>query len=121
MLENGKKHTALNGENSGEQITEALKYLHAEFLKSPTLEEVSAKCGFQQNYFCRKFKASTGKTYKEYLTDLKINYAKRLLKSGNFTTTELCYACGFNTVSSFLAQFKKATGETPKSYLKSQV
>ena len=72
-------------------IIEGLKYLHANFFKDPSLNETADITGLQKNYFCRKFKETTGKTYVEYLNDLKIDYAKQLIQSTEKSITELCF------------------------------
>ena len=99
-------------------IIEGLKYLHANFFKDPTLTEIADVTGLQKNYFCRKFKETTGKTYIDYLNDLKIDYAKQLLNSTDKSVTELCFICGYHSMSQFNTEFKKRTGLSPKHYRK---
>lgn len=99
-------------------IIEGLKYLHANFFKDPSLNETADITGLQKNYFCRKFKETTGKTYVEYLNDLKIDFAKQLLQSTDKNITELCFICGFHSMSQFIMEFKKRTGLSPKLFRK---
>lgn len=101
-------------------IIEGLKYLHANFFKDPSLNETADITGLQKNYFCRKFKETTGKTYVEYLNDLKIDYAKQLLQSTEKSITELCFICGYHSMSQFITEFKKRTGFSPKLYRKNK-
>ena len=97
-------------------IIEGLKYLHANFFKDPTLNETADITGLQKNYFCRKFKETTGKTYKDYINDIKINYAKQLLTTTDKSITELCFICGYHSMSQFITEFKKRTALSPKLY-----
>ncbi|MCQ2399933.1 MAG: AraC family transcriptional regulator, partial [Clostridia bacterium] len=94
-----------------DKIFNAIKYINENFTDSPTLKKVAEYCGYQENYFCRKFKSVTGTTFSDYLIDLKIQFATRLLSSDTMPSAlETCYACGFNSLSSFMREFKKRTG-----------
>ena len=116
-----KRVTANDAISSAENnVIEGLKYLHANFFKDPSLDETADITGLQKNYFCRKFKETTGKTYKDYLNDLKINYAKQLLATTTKSITELCFICGYHSMSQFVSEFKKRTSVSPKLYRKSK-
>lgn len=97
-----------------ETILKALTFMHAHFREDPSLKRTVAQSGYSVNYFCNAFRRTTGKTYKEYLTALKLEYAKKMLLSSDASVTEVCYSCGFNTLSHFLREFKKYYGATPK-------
>ena len=58
----------------------------------------------------------TGKTYKEYLIYLRIEYAKQLLQNGELTLAEVCNKIGYGSVSYFIKLFKETTGLTPSKY-----
>ncbi|MFZ5642647.1 MAG: helix-turn-helix domain-containing protein [Bacillota bacterium] len=70
-------------------------------------------------YFIRVFKAQMGKTPYEYLLDIKMEKAREMLKQRNHTITEICYECGFNSISHFTTAFKRKVGVTPTYYRKS--
>lgn len=95
-----------------------LMYIHHHFREDPTLEETAEIAGFNPGYFSSVFHQFTKKTYKKYLTDLKMNYAKKLLLSGNLSISEICYNSGYNTLSHFLREFKKYYGITPTNMRK---
>lgn len=105
-------------QNESVSLEEAIEYLHAHFSNSPTLKEIALHAGLQPNYFCRKFKQETGKTYVEYLNDLKIEHAKKMLQACNLSITEIAFDSGFFSSSSFLREFKKSTGFAPSQYRK---
>ena len=90
-----------------------LMYIHHHFREDPSLDEAAKVAGLNPGYFSSVFHQFTGKTYKKYLTDLKMNYAKKLLLSGNLSVTEICYNSGYNTLSHFLREFRKYYGTTP--------
>lgn len=95
-----------------------LQYIHQNFAKSPSLEEISAYCGYQKNYFCEIFKEKTGMTYIQYLTQYKLNYSKKLLKLTKKSIKEISEECGFESASNFIREFKKINNITPKQYRK---
>ena len=94
-------------------IHKVLMFIHHHFRDDPSLEDAAFVAGLNPGYFSSYFHQFTGKTYKKYLTELKMNYAKKLLLSGNLSVTEICYNSGYNTLSHFLREFKKFYGITP--------
>ena len=68
--------------------------------------------------FCRFFKANTSKTLKEYIADMRIGYACKLLSDDKMNISEISVACGFETVIHFNRIFKRQTGITPTEYRK---
>lgn len=97
---------------------EVLQYIHKNFARSPSLEEIASYSGYQKNYFCEIFKKKTGMTYVEYLTHYKINYSKKLLKMQNKSIKEISFECGFDSPSNFIREFRKKNNMTPKEYRK---
>jgi len=102
-------------------IQKAIVYLQLHFNENPSLKEIASIVNLSPNYFCELFSKITGQTYIEYLTNLKISYAKKLLLSTNLSITEICLASGFNSLSHFLKSFKSYTGLSPKKYLKTYI
>src|SRR5262249_49994320 len=66
--------------------------------------------------FTRFFRKSTGKTYHEYLTELRVGSACRLLVESDKTVTEVCFATGFNNVSTFNRRFLELKCVTPREF-----
>lgn len=97
---------------------DVLQYIHKNFARSPSLEEISSYSGYQKNYFCEIFKKKTGMTYVEYITHYKINYSKKLLKMQNKSVKEIAFECGFDSASNFIREFRKKNNMTPKEYRK---
>lgn len=102
-------------------LGEIIEYIHTHFSNSPSLQEIAAHSGLQPNYFCRKFKQTTGKTYVEYLNTLKIEHAKNMLQTYDLSITEIAFDSGFSSSSSFLREFKKQTGYSPLQYKKRKI
>lgn len=100
-------------------ITESLEYIEAHFKEPLKLEDISLnKAGLTKEYYCTIFKKITGRTFTEYITQLRIKEAQRLLIKENAPVTEACYESGFNDLSHFIKTFKKETGYNPTGYTK---
>lgn len=67
-------------------------------------------------HFAREFKAATGQSPHRYVTQQRIERAKLLLSVTRLSVSEVAYGVGFSNQSHFTAQFRKATGTTPKCY-----
>ncbi|MBS1567470.1 MAG: helix-turn-helix transcriptional regulator, partial [Bacteroidetes bacterium] len=68
--------------------------------------------------FCKYFKTRTRKTYINFLNEIRINNACRLLSASEEPVTGICFASGFNNLSHFNRLFKKNNGMTPLEYRK---
>ncbi len=94
-------------------IQKPLLYIHSRFRENPSMAQAAEISGFNQNYFSSLFHNATGKTYKEYLNHLKLEYAKKLILSTDISITEVCFSSGFNSLSNFLRIFKNTYGTSP--------
>lgn len=74
--------------------------------------------GLTPTAFCRYFKKRTKKTFVEYLNDMRIGHAKKLLIEGNLKISTISSEAGFNNLSNFIGQFKKTTNMLPSEYQK---
>ncbi|RLD30970.1 MAG: AraC family transcriptional regulator [Bacteroidetes bacterium] len=81
-----------------------------------SLDEISDIAYMNKTAFCKYFKDRTQKTFNQFLTEIRINYAKRLLMEGDRQISEIAYECGYNNLSNFNRQFRKLTNTTPGSF-----
>ncbi len=91
-------------------------FMKLHFRENLSLVDVAAAVHLNPSYFCKIFTREMGITPKKYLADLKISYAKKLLVSTDLNITEICFACGYRSVSNFLCYFKKGEGISPTEY-----
>jgi AraC-like DNA-binding protein len=67
-------------------------------------------------HFSRQFRAAYGETPYAYLMTRRVERAKALLRRGDLTVTEVCFAVGCTSLGSFSARFTEVVGETPTTY-----
>ena len=69
-----------------------------------------------ESAFSHFFKKRTNRNFIDYLNDIRIGYASKLLYETTQTVSEICYASGFNNISNFNRIFKRKKGHTPSEY-----
>ncbi|MEU5870377.1 helix-turn-helix transcriptional regulator [Glycomyces sp. NPDC047369] len=69
-----------------------------------------------QGHFSRSFRAAYGETPYSYLMTRRIERAKALLRRGDMTVTEVCFAVGVNSLGTFSTRFTELVGESPSAY-----
>ncbi|AEE54627.1 AraC family transcriptional regulator [Haliscomenobacter hydrossis] len=103
-------------ENECERINKVYQFIIDHYTENPTLDEVSDIANMSATAFCRFFKSHTQKTYTQFLNDIKIDNACRLLLDKKMSISQICFETGFNNFTHFNSQFKKIIGITPKQY-----
>ena len=92
-----------------------LDYIEKNYSEPISLETLEKISGFNKKYLCRVFKEYTSKTPIEYINELRIESACRMLEE-NRSITASAYDCGFNDLSYFCKVFKKHKGMPPRKY-----
>ena len=92
------------------------KLLYANYKDEIRLEQLAELVGMTATSFSRFFKLRTGKTLSDYLIDIRIGYATRMLVDSTMSIAEICYECGFNNLSNFNRIFKKKKDCSPKEF-----
>ncbi|MFD1771973.1 AraC family transcriptional regulator [Sphingobacterium suaedae] len=115
-----KTQTTFHQSNEADNIrlNNIFNYTHAHYKENITLEEVANIANLSVTSFCRYFKTMTRKTYYDFLVEIRISHACRLLVENKLPTEVICFECGFNNVSNFYRHFKKVMGLTPLEYKK---
>lgn len=83
-----------------------------------SLAKVAEHVGLNEKYFTNRFTKETGETFSNYLTQLRIQKAKELLRTTNFKSYEIAEMVGYHNVEHFTRMFKKETKITPTQYRK---
>ena len=101
-------------------ILGALRYIHRNYHRKLTLQEVCDELHVNSSYFSSLFRQEISMTFTEYLNQLRIGQACRLLSSSDLTVVEVAYAVGFGDQSYFTRVFRKYKGITPHAYRRSE-
>ena len=99
-----------------EVITEAFSFIEQNYMEEIQLEDIARAVGFSECYFSRIFKKITGKNFRQYLTEVRLNKAEGLLMDPNITVASVAYAAGFNSLATFERVFRQSNGCTPTEY-----
>lgn len=108
------QHDNLNFTNF--RLTKVMQFLNTNYQHKIELEKVAEIANLHPAAFCRFFKEKSGKSLSEYVNDMRIGYACRLITEGRMSVSQISYESGFNNLSNFNRTFKKHTGFTPTSY-----
>jgi AraC-like DNA-binding protein len=107
-----------NVEVENDRINAIYEYSIKNFKRKIQLEEIADVANISPNSFCRYFKSRTRKTYSQFLIELRVGHACKLLIENNECIKRLCYESGFNNFTSFHKYFKMITGKSPLAYQK---
>ncbi|GAA4408643.1 AraC family transcriptional regulator [Nibrella viscosa] len=99
-----------------ERMKRVLDYTLTYFRDEMRVDDVASVAGMATAAFCRYFRRRTGKSFIEYLTELRISHARKLLTQADLSVGQVGLECGFNNISHFHRQFKLQTGTTPLKY-----
>lgn len=113
---NTEAYLPANEKQHKDKITEVLNYVKKNFNEHITLNSIAKFANLTPQSFCRMFKNRLNKHFVEYLNEVRIANACRLLMENDASVGEIAYDCGYQTVSNFNKQFKKIMGSTPKEY-----
>ena len=118
--ETGKVDTTaqfLLKEDYEEHVTrQIISYLKSNVQRSVTIDEIAKTLSYTKSYLFRQFKKSTGDTIMSYFLKIKVDVAKKMLREGKSTVSEIAAHLAFESPNYFSKAFKKVTGRTPMQY-----
>ncbi len=98
----------------------ARQYIEENYDSQLNLEEVAGEVGLSSSYFSRSFKKKFGISFTDYLNQLRVDRARRLLQSSSKNISEIAAEVGYNDSNYFSKVFKKEEGLAPTEYRKAQ-
>ncbi|MDY6464612.1 MAG: AraC family transcriptional regulator [Bacteroidales bacterium] len=98
------------------RVRKVQEYINAHYSEEIRLEDCAAMVGMSPSAFSRFFKQHTGRTLMDYIIDIRLGNAARLLVDTSEGISEISYACGFNNLSNFNRAFKARRGYTPRDF-----
>ena len=98
------------------RVQKVQEYINAHYQEEIRLNHLADIVGMTAVSFSRFFKLRTGKNLSDYIIDIRLGFASRLLVDSTMSVAEICYECGFNNLSNFNRIFKKKKGCSPKEF-----
>jgi len=101
-----------------ERINKVYEYVFANYFYDISLKTIADITNLAPHSFCRYFKQRTKKTFSQFLAEVRVGQACKLLVENNKSVKDICYDVGFNHFSSFNNRFKSIIGTTAIKYKK---
>lgn len=105
-----------NEEETQDIIRRILEYIDIHYKEDLSLSDLAENFALTESYLSRLIKERTGITFKSYLNQLKVNYAKKLLTEKKMKVSEVAESVGVQNVNTFIRMFKQYEGVTPGKY-----
>jgi AraC-like DNA-binding protein len=105
-------------EKDGSRMDRVMQFLLENRFQKVSLEETAGQANLSKEAFCRFFKLRTRKTFTQYLLQLRINEAQKLLQETDLGISEIAFRVGFENLSYFNRSFKSITGKSPREFRK---
>ncbi len=110
----------LKKKNISSVVNKANDIIDKRYADKLTLFDISKELGMSPQYFSKLYKEEMNINFIDKLTDVRINNAKKLFESGDYSVKEVCYMSGYSDPNYFSRLFKKHEGVSPSTYLKQQ-
>jgi len=101
-----------------DKINKIYEYVFQNIQEGIKLEEASSVLNMAPSSFCRFFKKKTGLTFMEYVKNVRVGIAAKLLAETDKQITQICFESGYNNLANFNHYFKANMGKTPSDYRK---
>jgi len=107
-------------ERDGTRMNQVMQFLLENRFQTINLDQAAEKANLSKEAFCRFFKLRTGKTFTQYLQQLRIAEAQKLLLETDLGIAEIAFRVGYENLSYFNRSFKKLSAKSPSDYRASQ-
>jgi AraC-like DNA-binding protein len=101
------------------KLSDLTDHIHANFFMPLTRDNLADKIELSPDYLGRMFKVHTGKKINDYINDVRIKEACRLLREGDEKIIDIAFAVGFESLATFNRAFMKSTNLSPTEYKQS--
>ena len=100
-------------------VRDCLNYVDFHYMEALSLESLASRFAVNKNYLSSRFHREVGKTLTDYITQIRVQRATRLLERTPLPMQEIAGQCGFSDANYFTRTFKKINGISPNEYRKS--
>ena len=104
------------GRALSQQVEDSMRYLFRHFREDISLTQVAERSGYTPNYFSHLFHESCGIRFVDFLTRLRLNYARSALLTTSLSVSQIAQSSGFSSSSNFFRAFRQETGQSPLEY-----
>jgi AraC-like DNA-binding protein len=108
--------SAVKGQENENRINKICQYIQRNASRTITLEQTAAIIHLSPSAFCKFFKRATGKTFSDYVNDIRIGNACHLLTESDKTIGEIAHETGFESLTYFNRMFLKKKKVTPRHF-----
>ncbi len=98
------------------RIQKVKQFIDEHYTEELGLSQIADLAGMSPVAFSRFFRQRTGGTLTDYIVDIRLGHAARLLVDTDKNVSEICYECGFNNLSNFNRAFKSKRGSSPREF-----
>lgn len=98
------------------RMDKVYKYVMEHFSEEIMLEDIASIANLTPTAFCKFFKTKTNNTFSNFVNEVRIAFACKLLCDDNLSISQICFNCGFNNLTSFNKNFKQYTKMVPSVY-----
>ncbi|MEN8186922.1 MAG: AraC family transcriptional regulator [Bacteroidota bacterium] len=102
--------------NSSKRINTVCEYIYSNYKNTISLKKLADLAGMTENAFSRYFKNHVGISISKFIIQVRMNQACFLLIETDLTVAEICYECGYNSISNFNKRFKGLIKLSPTSF-----
>lgn len=99
-----------------ERFSKVLEYINSHYTEDISAKDISKKFGYDETYFCRRFKEATGITTMTYIRILRLELAQKLLRETKESISNISWKCGYADTHYFSNCFKRQFGMTPTQF-----
>ena len=104
-------------EGQDQKMNKIYKYIMANFKEQISIDDLASELNMTKTSFCRFFKKRAKKSFVQYVNEIRIGYACKLLYTESYNISEAAYNSGFENISNFNKQFLKIKKQTPSKIL----
>lgn len=114
----GINYLNTHSENETARLNRVYEYVMRNFPGQIRLEHAADIANMSPNAFCRYFRQQTQKNFSQFVNEIRVGHACRLLAKKDISVTEVCYESGYQSVTNFNKFFRRIMGKSPVEYRK---